>query len=179
MNIESIIWKSAERWLAPMDRQKITNFLLDSLIKNFISTNTFIRDLRVCGFAARLLCPSQFACQTGEVKKFNPMMDVIIAWHLVMNIESIIWKSAERRLATMDRQKITNFLRKLHIVYTYKMCVKLRSVYMFKLRSAHTKNWKIIVFIQLFMKDIFFSYQRKTPFIDFHIKWFIAQTNFN
>ena len=23
--------------------------------------------------------PSQFACQTGEVKKFNPMMDVIIA----------------------------------------------------------------------------------------------------
>ena len=51
-------------------------FFLGSVV---ISTKLFIRDLGVCGFAAQLLCPSQFACQTGEVKKFNPMMDVIIA----------------------------------------------------------------------------------------------------
>ena len=126
----------------------------------FIWTYRFIRDLKVCGFAARLLCPSQFACQTGEVKKFNPMMDVIIAWHLVMNIESIIWKSAERRLATMDRQKITNFLRKLHIVYTYKMCVKLRSVYMFKLRSAHTKKLKNnCIYSTFYERHLFFHPQ--------------------
>ena len=87
--------------------------------------------------------PSQFACQTGEVKKINPMMDVrfYCMTSTVMNLESIIWKSPDRIYMSTSVRLISKKLPIFHEIFTYiscEMCVKLSTVFMFKLRLIVT-----------------------------------------
>ena len=65
--------------------------------------------------------PSQFACQTGEVKKINPMMDVSFLLHDIHCNEPRINNLEVTRLnlyvyvRPFDQQKNTNFSRNFHI----------------------------------------------------------------